>query len=344
MSEGPCRLLLASGVGMVEQQPHELVWALATGAVAARCLQVVSELGVADALGPEPARVDVLAARCGLDADALDRVLHLLADQGVFARSADGYSHTAASELLRSDHPMSMRAFPRMMGSPMAWDSFGSLAHSVRTGSPGMAQVEPRGMWAYFETRPQEAQIFGEAMTAKAAADVMAVLAAYDFSGIGVLADIGGGRGHLLRAVLDAAPRTRGVLVDLPAVIDQLEVHHERLEPRAADFFTDPLPSADAYLLMEVLHDWPDSQAAAILTAVRKAASPGARILVIENMLDDNQPDIRGHILDVIMLAVAGGRERTVTELSALLSEAGFSDTTSQSTQGPMRILEAHFA
>jgi hypothetical protein len=207
-----------------------------------------------------------------------------------------------------------------------------------------MAKVEPRGMWAYFETRPEEARIFGEAMTAKAAADVMAVLAAYDFSDIGVLADIGGGRGHLLRAALDAAPRTRGVLVDLPAVIDQLDVRHERLEPLAADFFHDPLPTADAYLLMEVLHDWPDSEAAAILTAIRRAAPPGARVLVIENMLADDQPDIRGHILDVIMLAVAGGRERTVTELSTLLAQAGFRDTTTYSTQGPMRILEAHLA
>jgi C-methyltransferase len=329
---------------MVEQQPHELVWTLATGAVTARCLQVIGELGVADALGPEPASVDVLAARCGVDADALDRVLHLLADQGVFARNASGFTHTPASELLRSDHPMSMRAFPRMMGSPMVWDAFGSLARSVRTGSPGIAEVEPRGMWAYFETRPAEARIFGEAMMAKAAADVMAVLAAYDFSDVGVLADIGGGRGHLLRAVLEAAPRTRGVLFDLPGVIDQLDVVHERLEPLAADFFRDPLPTADAYLLMEVLHDWPDTEAAAILAAIRRAASPGARVLVIENMLEDNQPDTRGHILDVIMLAVAGGRERTVTELSTLLGRAGFSDTTTYSTQGPMRILEAHLA
>src|SRR4051794_11138236 len=120
---------------MTQQQPHELVWTLATGAVTARCLQVVSELGVADALGPEPVAVDVLAARCGLDADALDRVLHLPPDQGVFTRSDSGYRHTPASELLCSHHPMSMRAFPRMMGSPMMLDSFDALAHAVRTGS-----------------------------------------------------------------------------------------------------------------------------------------------------------------------------------------------------------------
>jgi C-methyltransferase len=327
---------------MVEQQPHELVWTLATAAVSARCLQVVSELGVADALGPETAAADVLADRCGLDADALDRVLRLLADQGVFARSAAGYSHTPASELLRSDHPMSMRAFPRMMGSPMMLDSLDALAHSVRTSSSGMEQVEPRGMWAYLETRPEEARVFGEAMAAKASADVMAVLGAYDFSDVDVLVDVGGGRGHLLRAALDAAPAAHGVLVDLPAVIDQLEVTHERLDSCAADFFVDPLPRGDTYLLMEVLHDWPDGEAVAILTAIRRAAAPGAHVLVIENMLEDDRPDTRGHVLDVIMLVVTGGRERTVKELTALLHQAGFRGATTHSTQGPMRILEAH--
>ena len=216
----------------------------------------------------------------------------------------------------------------------------GALAHSVRTGFSGMTQIEPRGMWAYFETRPEEARVFGEAMAAKAAADVVAVLAAYDFSDVVV----GGGRGHLMRAVLDAAPDTKGVLVDLPAVIDELDVTHERLDTVAADFFVDPLPSADVYLLMEVLHDWADPEAAAILTAIRRVSPPGARVLVIENMLDDDHPDTRGHVLDVIMMAVAGGRERTVSKLTALLGRAGFSGATTYATQGPMRILEAHLA
>ena len=131
---------------------------------------------MADAVGPEPTSVEVLAERGGGDVDALDRVLRLRVASGVFARQGRRYCHTAASELLRSDHPMSMRAFSRMMGSPMVLDSFASLATSVRTGSPGMAEIEPRGMWAYFETRPDEEKVFGEAMSAKGAADVVAVL------------------------------------------------------------------------------------------------------------------------------------------------------------------------
>jgi hypothetical protein len=98
---------------MTEQQPRELVWTLVTGAVTAHCLQVVSELGVAGRTRPGAVAVEELAARCGVDADALDPVLHLLADQGIFARSAGGYGHAPASRLLCSDHPMSMRAFPR---------------------------------------------------------------------------------------------------------------------------------------------------------------------------------------------------------------------------------------
>jgi C-methyltransferase len=235
---------------MSEQQPHEIIWTLTTGRVASRCLHVVAELGVADAVGDEPVTAAVLASECGADADALHRVLCLLADYGVFVRDGAGFSHTPASELLRTDHPMSMRAFPRMMGLPVFSEVFGHLQYSLRTGSPAIEAVESGGVWAYFEERPEESRIFGQAMAAKAAADIGAVLSAYDFKRFRVIADIGGGRGHLLRAVLDATPSGKGVLFDLPDVIDQVDFQHQRMARQAGDFFVDPLPAADAYLLM----------------------------------------------------------------------------------------------
>ena len=145
-------------------------------------------------------------------------------------------------------------------------------------------------------------------MTAKASADISAVLGAYDFGCFDTVADIGGGRRHLLAAVLDAAPSAQGILFDLPQVINSLTIKHNRLTPLAGDFFADPLPQADAYLLMEVLHDWTDDKCRAILRAIRQAAPSGAKVLVIENVLSDDQPDPRGHILDIIMLANTGGR------------------------------------
>jgi hypothetical protein len=278
---------------------------------------------------------------CAADPDALDRVLHLLSTYGVFDRRGDGYAHSDASRLLCTEHPMSMRAFARMMGLPVFRASFDQLEHSVRTGSAAIELAAADGIWPYLMAHPEEAKIFGQAMTGKAAADTAAVLGAYDFGRFDTIADIGGGRGHLLRAVLDTVPSAEGILFDLPDVIQTLDVDRNRLTARAGDFFVDPLPTADAYVLMEVIHDWPDAEAAAILTAVRRAASPGARVLVIENVLDDTSPDPRGHTLDIIMLACTGGRERTGTQLDGLLRVAGFRDSTVINTGGPLRIVEA---
>ena len=324
-----------------EQQPHEVMWTLTNAVVASRCLHVVAELGVADDVADEPVSAKELAAGCGADAEALDRALRLLAAHGVFERAGGGFRHTPASELLRSDHPMSMRAFARMMGLPVISETFGRLEHSIRSGSPAVETVEPDGFWAYLQDHPDEAQIFGQAMTAKAGADIAAILAAYDFGRFPTIADIGGGHGHLLRAVLDGVPRAQGVLFDLPAVIDAVDFEHERLRPHAGDFFVDPLPAADAYVLMEIIHDWPDAECIAILSAIRRAAPLGAKVLVIESVLTEETLDPRGQTLDLIMLAVTGGRERTATELNELFDRAGLSGGTVLETAGPLRLVEA---
>ena len=324
-----------------DPQPHEIVWTLTNAVVASRALHVIAELGVADQIDDEPVGIDELAGGCGADPDGLDRVLRLLAAFGIFEWHVDGYRHTEASRLLRSDHPRSMRAFARMMGLPTLRATLDHLEHSVVNGSPAMGFMEDGGLWPYLERHPHEARIFGQAMTAKAAADIAAVLGAYDFARFDTIADIGGGHGHLLRAVLNEAPRAEGILFDLPDVTDALDLDLDRLTAQPGDFFVDPLPAADAYLLMEVIHDWPDAQAVAILTAIRRAAPPGARVLIIENILNGVDPDPRGHTLDVIMLAFTGGRERTGPQLGSLLTDAGFATWTVTDTPGPLSIMEA---
>jgi hypothetical protein len=324
--------------------PTDLVWTLTTRTVAARSLQVVADLGVADHLDEEPVTAAALATACGVDPGALDRVLRLLAAHGIFAREAEGYRHTDASRLLRGDHPGSMRAFCRLSGLPLVTTSLEHLDHSVRSGQPAVEAVEPDGFWAYLRAHPGEAAIFDEAMTAKARADIAAVLEAYDFGRFATIADVGGGRGHLIRAVLDAAPYARGVLLDLPQVVAPLDLGSGRLTVLGRDFFVDPLPRADAYLLMEVIQDWPDAEAAAILRAVRQAASPGATVLIIEGIVPEVQdgPAALGvHTVDVLMLALTGGRERTAHELGDLLRCTGFSLSAVVETASPMRIVEA---
>lgn len=325
----------------MERQPHEVIWALATATVASRTLHVVAELGVADHIDGSPVHAEELAATCGADTAALDRALMLLAAHGVFDRVGHAYIHTDASRLLRSDHPMSMRAFPRMMGMASFTASLDHLEHSVRTGEPGFNLVEPDGLFAHLQRHDHEARIFDASMTAKAAADTAAVLVAYDFSRFSRIADIGGGRGHLLSAILQKTPDATGILFDLPGVVDTIDPGAERFEVHAGDFFVDALPAADAFVLMEVIHDWNDDQAAAILSSVRRAATPGATVLIIEALADDEGLDPVVRTLDVIMLAITGGRERTSVEFDQLLAGAGFRMTNIQPTPSPLQIVEA---
>ena len=166
----------------------------------------------------------------------------------------------------------------------------------------------PDGVFKYLADRPEEARLFGEAMTAKAHGHVASILGAYDFSGFHVIGDIGGGHGHLLRAVLERAPAARGVLFDLPNVLREVaDLASERLMLQPGDFFSDPLPACDAYLLMEVIHDWGDEEATAILKAVRAAAPAHAKLLMIEQLVPDEPGPHWAKTLDVLMLAVAGG-------------------------------------
>ncbi|MGI8929119.1 MAG: methyltransferase [Candidatus Limnocylindrales bacterium] len=325
----------------MEPQPHETIWGLATAVVASRALHLVAELGVADRVGDDPVPVPKLAADLGVDAHALERVLLLLAAHSVFECQESGIAHSPASLLLRSYHPMSMTAFPEMMGMPSFTTSFANLGRAVRTGEPAFCGVDPEGLFAYLQRHPVEAQVFDRAMTAKAAADVAAVVSSYEFSRFSTVVDVGGGRGHLLRAILDSTPATTGVLVDLPEVTASFELDADRITLAPGDFFADSLPAADSYLLMEVIHDWADPEAVAILRAVRRAAPAQARVLIIENVIVNRGIDRRAHTLDIIMLAITGGRERTASELDELLIAAGFANTTVIDTPGPLRIVEA---
>jgi len=325
----------------VTQQPHELVWTPATAGFAARCIHVAADLGVADRIGDDPVVTGDLAAAVGADAGALDRVLGLLAAHGIFEYRDGGYRHTPASRMLCSDHPMSMRSFVQMIGSPMTWGSLSELEHSVRTGEPGLEVIEPKGLWAYFGAHPVQAEVFGRAMTAKAGAEVAAVVAAYDFGAFATIADVGGGHGHLLRAVLESAPAAEGILFDLPHVVASLDIDQPAMSATGGDFFVDALPTADAYLLMEVLHDWPDDECVAILSAIRRAARDTSTLLVIEGLIAEDGADPRARTLDMIMLTVTGGRERTASELSTLFDRAGFGLDQVVETASPMRIVEA---
>jgi hypothetical protein len=315
---------------------------IAGGYPLSRCLHVVADLGVADVLDETPRTAVELAAAVGAHPDALGRILCLLSAYDVFEARDGAFAHTAASRLLRTDHPRSLRAFVRLFGLPPLWASQGDLLHSARTGRPAGEEVQPGGFWGYLTEHPEARAVFNAAMSAKAYGHVAGVLATYDFSEFRTIGDIGGGRGHLLQAVLDAVPATRGVLFDLPPVVQEVAgLASERLTVQAGDFFTDPLPVCDTYLLMEVIHDWPDAEAIDILRAVRRAAPAGARLLVIEQLVRDEPGPDWAKTLDLHMLALLGGRQRSRQEYAALLQRAGFALLRAIDTGADIAILEA---
>lgn len=321
--------------------PVQILVEIAGGYPLARCLHVAADLGVADALDDTPRTAGALAAAVGVHPDALARVLRLLAAHGVFAVQGDEVEHTAASQLLRSDHPRSMRAFVRMFGLPIFWESQEALPESVRTGHVAAEGIYPGGLYAYFAEQPEANTIFNAAMAAKAFGQTAGVLAAYDFSRFGTIADIGGGRGHLLRGIIEAVPTTRGVLFDLPHVVAEAHgLASERLTLQPGDFFVDPLPRCDAYVVMEVIHAWDDGDALAILRAVRRAAPEEARLLLVEQMIPEAPGPHWAKALDLHMLALLGGRQRSGTEYAALMAAAGFRFTRQIDTGAGVAILE----
>jgi hypothetical protein len=308
----------------------------------ARCLHIVAELGVADALGDSPQTVTSLAETTRTHAGALGRVLRLLCSRGVFELRNGRIHHTPASRLLRMDHPQSMRATVRWLGSPIMRASFDAIEHSMRTGLPAADQVAPGGIWNYLTEHPAEGALFEEAMRGKAYGQIARILGAYDFSQFRVIGDIGGGYGHLLQAILETAPGATGVLFELPSVINSVSDRaSERLRLHAGDFFVDALPACDAYVLMQVIHDWGDAEAARILSAIRRVAPAQAKLLLIETIIPADPHLSWAQVLDLYMLAAHGGQERTEPQFSDLLSAAGFQLERAISLGANEAILEA---
>jgi hypothetical protein len=326
----------------VGQTPFDTLTEALGGLMVGHCLTSVTNFQVADALGDTPQTAAELAAATGTNPGALHRMLRLLAAHDVFACSDDRFAHTAASQLLRTDHPYSMRDFVAIYGTPAAAEHLGYFDYVLQTGRPTPRKLNLDGIFAILQADPEFGRLFNLAMTSKARLQIASITAAYDFTGRQSIADIGGGLGHLVQAVLDAAPQGAGVLFDLPPVIEHAAAAAaDRLRLQAGDFFKDPLPAADTYLIMDVIHDWDDVRAAALLSAVRKAALPQARVLVIETIIADAPGPDWSKIMDVMMLWMVGGRQRTRGEHEQLLNEAGFQLERVIPTMADASILEA---
>lgn len=328
----------------MDMQAFDLVRQLSASQYLVRSLHVVAELGVADVIGERPLPVAEVAARVGADADALGRVLRLLASRGIFTLEGDAVGHSDASGFLTTAHPASLRDLVLMFAQPIQWDMAGDLLHAVRTGEAVASRVHPNGgFWGYFEAHPEHGRGFAAAMTSKAVAQIAGIVATHDFARYGRVVDVGGSRGHMLRAVLARHPEVRGTVFDLPPVIEEARVagSNDRLDFAAGDFFASDIPAGDCIMLMEILHDWDDAACHKILGAVRRAAKPETRLLVIETEVPEGNTPDWSKLLDIIMLAAFAAKQRTAAEYGALLAANGFALTGQADTGAGISIFEA---
>ncbi|MFZ1989096.1 MAG: methyltransferase [Alphaproteobacteria bacterium] len=310
---------------MAETHPAQSVMLLGVAYWASRCLHIVADLGVADALDSEPETAASLAKKLGINAGALHRVMRALTNHGIFEIKNGRFSHNAASRLLREDAAGSMRSLVRLMGLKPHWDAYRELDQSVKTGKPAIDFVVKGGLFGYLSEHPEDGRIFDEAMTGKSFSQIPPVIASYDFTSFKTIADIGGGAGHLLYSVLDHAPQAKGVLFDLPEVIERAkEAANARVTYVGGDFFKTPIPPCDAYMIMTVLHDWSDEEAAAILRSIKKTAPNDAKLVIIESVVQEGSMGDMGLDLDIEMLAMTTGRERTREEWAQVLEAGGW--------------------
>jgi hypothetical protein len=317
------------------------------GAWRAQGIAAAAELKVADALADGPLPPDELARRVGADPDALARLMRALIGEGIFAKRRDGrFALNALGETLRSDTPTSMAAMARWAGAAAHREHWSHLVDAVRTGEPVTHKLRGMGAFEYLAENPDLAAIFNAAMTSASEFAVAPVVAAYDYAPFGTIIDVGGGHGRLLSAIVAATPDSRGVLYDLPQVVEGAPELlkrfgvEERVRVEAGSFFDAVPEGGDAYVLKNVIHDWADGEAVTILSNVRKAAHPGSTLLLVEFVIPDHDREFIGKWADMEMLVQAGARERTGDEYRKLYEQAGFRMMRVVPTAGPMSLVE----
>jgi hypothetical protein len=309
-----------------------------------RALYVAAELRLADHLAAGARDVGALAGLTHTHPPSLYRLLRFLTGLGVFAEIEPGvFRQSALSTLLCSDHPDSLRDQVLMQGGDWHWQAWGALGHTVRTGQPAVDHLFGEDLFSYFaHQNPEAGQIFHRCLSSE---NHGSLLEAYDFAGVDLLVDVGGGRGALLRAILGAYPTMRGILFERAEVIADVGAGRselgleERLALMSGDFFS-TVPPADAYLLRKIIHDWSDDEAARILTTCRAALNKGGRILVVEQIVPGWAEWSGIKLGDLEMMVLTHGRERTVAEFRSVFAMAGLRLERIIPTSSELSILE----
>jgi hypothetical protein len=340
--------------GVAEEDPAgatNTLRAIAYGLRASQALLVAAQLNVADHLAQGSLTAPELARFTGADPTALGRVMRALCALGVFAESSSGhFALNAAGQLLRSDVPGSFRPGVLLLAGGVRWRCWSDLLETVKTSVSASARLLGMPLFDFYAAHPEESEINDDAMRAFSAAHADALLKAIDFPEDGVVVDVGGGTGALLAAILAAHPRLYGILYDRPDVVPRARrvLSESCVADRCAvvggSFFDSVPRHGRVYILKQIVHDWDDERASAILRACGRCMPPDARLLVVERRLPELAepgPAAEVFLTDLGMLVMTGGRERTEAEFATLLANAGFRHLRTLATSSALSVFEA---
>ncbi len=309
--------------------PKQKLLRMLHGYWAAQAIHVAAKLGIADLVKDRAKTAEELARATKTHAKSLYRLLRALASVGIFAEDAEGRFGLTDMARCLLDEPMSQRAVAIMMGEEhfVAW---AHLLYSVQTGKPAFDHVFGKPVFDYLSEHPQQAKIFDAAMTGFHGEETQTMIDSYDFSQFQTVVDVGGGNGTVLSAILRRNPKVKGILFDLPGVIERAKENlakgglADRCQTVAGSFFEKIVPGGDAYLMRHIIHDWTDEQCRAILGNVRKVIPASGKLLIIEMVIPPGNEENIGKLLDLNMLVMPGGQERTEAEYKKLFELAGF--------------------
>jgi hypothetical protein len=328
---------------------QEAMLGLATGYWVSQLVYVAARLGIADVLARGPMTPDAIAKKVGAHAPHLRRVLRALASVGVFAEDKKGrFRSTPLAQTLRTDRPGSLNAFVRMMVDGYNWDAWGALLDGVVKGATPFQEVHGEPVFSYLRKHPEKDAEFSASMASISGTENAAVARAYPFGDLSLLVDVGGAHGHLLATVLARHKRLRGVLFDQPQVVEGAArsgfigaaAVRARCEAVGGDFFEGVPAGADGYVMKYVLHDWDDERCVRILSNCRMAMASGGRVLAVDHVIPPGNGADWGKLLDINMMVIPCGRERTREEFRALFAEAGLRLRRVIPTACPLRVLE----
>jgi len=332
---------------MTEVSPHQRLDEMITGYWMSQAIYAAAKFDIAEHLKDGPKSVEELAKATSTNSDALHRLLRALASVGIFAEGKSRqFSLTPLAELLRNDVPGSKRALALMSGDEQ-FRAWAEIEYSIQTGKVAFERVYGKPIFDYLGENPNKALIFDAAMVGIHGRESNAILDAYDFSGIDVVADIGGGNGSQILGILKEHSTMKGVLFDLPHVIERAKerIKSENLANRcdlvSGSFFESVPEGANAYMMRHIIHDWDDEKCLTILRNCHAAMSSDSRLLVVESVIPSGNEPFGGKFLDLVMLLIPGGRERTEEEYRVLFDNAGFELTQVVPTETEVSIIEA---